>query len=134
MVDFATPGYETTLLADDAAKFRALFGDDTGVDVDHILNHLGTPEKLRRALNWYSAQSVEGALATPHTSVPTLHIWSDEDWALGRYGAEATQRYVTGPYQLATLAGVSHWVPEHAPHQAADLILTHLDRAPAEAF
>lgn len=126
MFDFATPGHESTLLADDAAKFRELFGVDTGVDVDHILNHVGTEPELRRALNWYSAQSVDRALATPHTPVPSLHVWSDDDWALGKYGATATERYVTGPYQFVTLPGVSHWIPEHAPQQTAELILAHL--------
>ena len=126
MSDFATPGYESTLLADDAAKFRSLLGVNTGVDIDHILSRVGTPAQLRRALNWYSAQSVERALATPHTRAPTLHIWSDHDWALGEYGAKATHRYVTGPYQLVTLPGISHWIPEHAPQQTAKLILAHL--------
>ena len=132
MIDFATPGYEKTLLANDAIKFRALFGVGTGVDIDHILSQVGTPDRLRLALNWYVAQSVERALATPHTPVPTLHIWSDDDWALGEYGARATLRYVTGPYQLVTLPGISHWIPEHAPQQTAELILKHLQvSAPA---
>lgn len=50
-----------------------------------------------------------------------LHVWSDADAALGEYGARATQRYVTGPYQFATLPGVGHWIPEDAPQQIADL-------------
>lgn len=134
MFDFATPGYESTLLADDAAKFRELLGIDTGVDVDHILSQVGTEPKLRRALNWYSAQSAERALATPHTPVPTLHVWSDEDWALGQFGATATRNYVTGPYKFVILPGISHWIPEHAPEQTAELILTHIhdhEAAPA---
>ena len=133
MFDFATPGYEHTLLADDAAKFRSLFGLNAGVDIDHILSRVGTPTQLRRVLNWYAAQSAERALSTPHTPVPTLHIWSDDDWALGEYGAKATHRYVTGPYQLVTLPGISHWIPEQAPQQTAELIVAHLQRPVAES-
>ena len=125
MLDFANQGYEHTLLADGAAKLRALFGTDAGVDIDHVVQHMGDPQDLRRALNWYTAQSFERAQATPRITVPTMHSWSDDDWALGEYGALATKRYVTGPYELVTLAGVSHWIPEHAPERTAELILRH---------
>ncbi len=126
MRDFTTPGFEDTLLADDAAKLRSLFDIGSGVDIDHVLSRLGSPARLRRALNWYAAQSAERALSTPHTPVPTLHIWSDDDWALGEYGARATHRFVTGPYRLVTLPGISHWIPEQAPQQTSELILAHL--------
>ena len=126
MRDFATPGFEHTLLADGAAKLRALFGHDAGVDVEHVLSRVGTAPVLRRALNWYSAQSLDRPATTPATDVPTLHVWSDQDIALGEYGARATERYVTGPYELVTLHGVSHWIPEHAPAQTAELILRHV--------
>jgi pimeloyl-ACP methyl ester carboxylesterase len=123
MRDFATPGYEHTLLADAAAKLRAVFGHGTGVDVEHVLRRVGTAPRLRRALNWYAAQSLDRPAATPATDVPTLHVWSDQDIALGAYGARATERYVTGPYEFVTLHGVSHWIPEQAPTQTADLII-----------
>ncbi|HXH79463.1 alpha/beta hydrolase [Nocardioides sp.] len=126
LADFATPGYERALLADDAAGLRSLFGDETAVDVDHVLSRLGTETQLRPALNWYAAQSARRALATPHSSVPTLHIWSDADPALGAYGARTTHRYVTGPYRLVTLRDVGHWIPEAAPQQTADLVSAHL--------
>jgi pimeloyl-ACP methyl ester carboxylesterase len=79
MRDFATSGYEHTLLADGAAKLRAVFGHDTGVDVDHVLSRVGTAPELRRALNWYAAQSLDRPATTPATPVPTMHIWSDQD-------------------------------------------------------
>jgi pimeloyl-ACP methyl ester carboxylesterase len=129
MRDFATPGYEDTLLADGAARLRAVFGRDTGVDVEHVLSRVGTAPVLRRALNWYAAQSADWSATTPATPVPTMHVWSDQDEALGEYGARATERYVTGPYELVTLHGVSHWIPEHAPVQTAELILRHTGRA-----
>jgi PhzF family phenazine biosynthesis protein len=127
--DFASAGYEATLLADDAARLRNLFGTQTGVDVEHIVSRLGSAQ-LRRALNWYAAQSLERAATTPHTPVPTLHIWSDDDWALGEYAARATERFVSGPYQLEVLSGISHWIPEHAPDQTARLVLRQLARFP----
>jgi pimeloyl-ACP methyl ester carboxylesterase len=128
--DFASSGFEHVLLADEASKLRSLFGVGTGVDVEHVLGRVGTAPELRRALNWYAAQSLERTVATPHTPVPTLHVWSDADWALGEYGARATHRYVSGPYELVTLDGVSHWIPEHAPQRTAELIAGHLSRFP----
>jgi pimeloyl-ACP methyl ester carboxylesterase len=133
MRDFRRPGFERILLAHDAAALRSVFGKDDGVDVGHILSRLGTPEALRRALNWYSAQSAERAAATPPTAVPTLHIWSDDDRYLGEYGTHATEQFVTGPYELHVLGGISHWVPEHAPTETAQLIVRHLRRFPSTA-
>ncbi len=49
MRDFARPGYEDVLLADDAAGLRSLFGAGSGVDVEHVLARIGTPTRLRRA-------------------------------------------------------------------------------------
>ena len=46
---------------------------------------------------------MQGAARTPFTQVPTLHIWSDADWALGEYGARATERFVSGPYRFEVL-------------------------------
>ena len=40
--------------------------------------------------------------------------------------AEATAKYVTGPYRFEVLQGVSHWVPEHAPDDLNRLLLEHL--------
>ncbi len=131
MRDFATPGHEEVLLADGAARLRALLGVANGVDVEHVLARMGTGPALRRGLNWYAAQSAERVRAIPQTPVPTLHVWSDGDQALGEYGARATHRYVSGPYELVVLPGVSHWIPEEVPQRTAELVLGHLDRFPA---
>lgn len=129
MRDFARPGYEDVLLADGAARLRSLFGAGDGaagaVDVEHVLARLGTAPRLRRALNWYSAQSADRVRAIPPTTVPTLHLWSDHDQALGEYGARATERYVRGPYELVVLRGVSHWIPEEAPGAVVENVLRH---------
>ena len=128
MRDFARPGYEDVLLADDAAGLRSLFGAGSGVDVEHVLARMGTPTRLRRALNWYSAQSADRVRAIPATPVPTLHLWSDRDQALGEYGARATERYVRAPYELVVLPGVSHWIPEQAPGAVVEHVLRHTNR------
>lgn len=78
---------------------------------------------LTGALNWYRAMP----LVSPRTmggrvAVPTTHVWSDRDVALDRKGAELTSRYVTAPFNLVVLPGVSHWVPEQQPETLAGII------------
>jgi pimeloyl-ACP methyl ester carboxylesterase len=130
MRDFGRPGYEHELLRDGAAGLRSLFGGVPAVDVEHVLERLGTPEVLRRCLDWYAAQTREDATGLGPVTAPTLHVWSDADVALGRTAAEATGRFVEGPYRFEVLEGVSHWVPEEAADRLAALVLEHLARHP----
>ncbi|MDQ1446738.1 MAG: hypothetical protein QOI20_3202 [Acidimicrobiaceae bacterium] len=58
-------------------------------------------------------------------------VWSDGDAALGRDGAEATASHVDGPYRLAVLEGVDHWIPEKAAERLSALSLEHLAAHPA---
>jgi pimeloyl-ACP methyl ester carboxylesterase len=130
MRDFAEPGYERELLANGAAGLLAVFGGVPEVDVDHVLERIGTPEVLRHCLDWYAAQRREDATGLGPVTAPTLHVWSDDDQALGRAGALATERYVEGPYRLEVLEGVTHWVPEQAADRLSALVLEHLAAHP----
>jgi pimeloyl-ACP methyl ester carboxylesterase len=85
------------------------------------------PGAITGALNWYRAIPFEaGAIreARP-VAVPTLYVWSTGDVALGRKAAELTGRFVSGPYRLEILEGVSHWIPEEAPDAVVRLVLEH---------
>ena len=126
MRDFATPGHEHELLRDDAAGLRGVFGGVPGVDVDHVIAQLGDPAVLRRCLDWYAGQTLEDATGIGPVTAPTLHVWSDEDRALGEAGARGTAQHVEGPYRLEVLHGVTHWVPEQAADRLAALIVEHL--------
>jgi len=79
------------------------------------------PGALTAALNWYRA--MPWTLRTPahRSSVPTTYIWGRRDNFLGRYAAEATADYVTGPYRFVELGG-GHWLPQTHPAQIAELI------------
>ncbi|MCW2756963.1 MAG: alpha/beta hydrolase [Nocardioidaceae bacterium] len=129
MRDFATPGHDVVLLADDGARFRSIFGAvPAAVDVDHMLTRAREPGALAAWLRWYAAQRREDIEDTPRVQVPTLHVWSDQDPALRRAGAEATADHVTGPYTFEVLEGVSHWIPEEASVRLAALLVEHLAR------
>ena len=65
--------------------------------------------------------------------VPTLHVWSTGDAALGRTATEATERFCDGPYRLEVLEGVPHWLPELAADRVAELVTAHVRTAPSSA-
>jgi pimeloyl-ACP methyl ester carboxylesterase len=88
------------------------------------------PGAMTAALNWYRALPYSMGRPVPPITVPTLYVWSDKDIALGRWAAERTARYVTGPYRFLELAGVSHWIPEEAPDVLADALMPHLAAHP----
>lgn len=84
---------------------------------------------LTPALNWYRA--IPFALSRPHTQqvrAPTLFVWSDGDRTVLRSAATRCARYVTGPYRLEVLRGVSHWIPDEAPDEVARLVVAHVER------
>jgi pimeloyl-ACP methyl ester carboxylesterase len=123
---------ERLMLEDGARRLRATYGDAIPQEsVDDYVRRFSEPGALTAALNWYRAMGREGtespARGRPRTepggvTVPTTYVWSTADQALGRAGAERCADHVTGPYTFAVLEGVSHWVPEEAPGQLAELI------------
>jgi pimeloyl-ACP methyl ester carboxylesterase len=58
--------------------------------------------------------------------VPTLHIWGENDMALGEDAAMRTRDFVKGPYQFVRLAGHAHWLPNEGEPDLQPLILAHL--------
>jgi pimeloyl-ACP methyl ester carboxylesterase len=86
------------------------------------------PDGLTGALNWYRAlpwsQREKGYAR--RSTVPTTYVWSEGDVALGRAGAEATERFVDAPYRFAVLPRLSHWIPDEAPDALAELILERI--------
>lgn len=127
MREFAAPGYDRVLLADDAAALRSVFGPTpAAVDVEDTVARAAEPGALAAWLRWYAAQRLEDVADTPDVEVPTLYVWSDEDRALRRAGAELTADHVSGPYRFEVLQGVSHWVPEEAADRLGGLLQEHL--------
>lgn len=71
---------------------------------------------LTPGINWYRGLLASNQWAMLRkVSVPTTFVWGSGDRLLGPKGAELTARFVSGPYRLDILPGVSHWVPEEAP-------------------
>ena len=128
---FASDSAAETFLANDAEGLRGIYAAWSGgglsdEDVQVYVDLLSEPGALQAALNWYGAMNLGtgGAAVTP-ISMPTMFVWSTEDTALGREGAELTEKYVEGPYRFEVIEGVSHWIPEEAADQLNALLREH---------
>lgn len=128
---FREEGSEHGMLADDAAVLKMIYLG-SGLTEEESAPHLAalrTPEALGAALNWYRASGGHLIADLQPVTVPMLHVWSTEDPALGREGAEATADFVDGPYRFEVFEGVDHWIPEHAPDRLNPLLLEHFATA-----
>jgi pimeloyl-ACP methyl ester carboxylesterase len=83
---------------------------------------------LRGGLAWYRALAFSPRRAT-RVSAPTTMLWSDGDRFIGRRGVEDCGNYVDGPYELAILEGVTHWMPTQTPDAVSRVILDRVRRA-----
>ncbi|MGH6657406.1 MAG: alpha/beta fold hydrolase [Actinocrinis sp.] len=124
---FRLPGKaEEVLLADGAARLRALFDPLSDEAAEPHVSALGTPDALTPALNWYRAMRTEDSLSLPEVGVPTTFVWSSADVAIGRAAAEHCAAHVAGPYRFVELDGISHWIPDQAPGALAEAVADRL--------
>ena len=115
------------LLADDAAGLRRFFVGARAVDVDRYARAaLADPGRLRAGVGWYRAMRAEDYQGVGPVAAPVLHVWSDEDPALGRLATDLTAQHVDGPYRLEVLTGRGHWLPEDAADDVTRLVREHL--------
>jgi len=79
---------------------------------------------LRGGLGYYRSivRAAPGHIGTK-VAVPTTYVWSDNDVALGRKGAEINHRWVTGPYELEIIEGATHWLLDERPAELATSII-----------
>ncbi|WP_229914347.1 alpha/beta fold hydrolase [Streptomyces capitiformicae] len=115
-------------LADDAARLRELLaGADNALAPEQQARYIDfhtRPGTFHASLNWYRAGTIlDGRSALGKVPVPTTFIWSEEDESVSTMAAESTGAFVSGPYRLVTLKGVSHWQPQEVPGLVAEEIL-----------
>lgn len=123
------PGVAANLRAADFAPFRTMFRNQRVPDTvaERYLATLREPGAIEAAIEWYraGAASFRNA-ANPPASMRTLYIWGDQDATVGRHAAEATARFVSGPYRFAQIAGGGHFLTDDHPQQVNALLLEHL--------
>ena len=134
MTMFRSAGSEQLFLANEAQLLKSILSQfsSSETDLDVYLSVLGTPDALRAALNWYRAaipsQGDPPPASPAMVSTPTLYVWSTEDCCFDRGTAEASEDFVTGPYQFEVLEGVSHWIAEEATDDLNELLVEHLEQ------
>ena len=121
----AAEGAEQVFLDNDAEGLRRALAEMDPATVEAHVRVLQSPGAMAAALNYYRAWDDSLDEIGP-IAVPTLFVWSTEDVAIARSGAEATGEWVTGPYRFVELDGLSHWLPEVVPDRIAALVLEQL--------
>ena len=122
---------ETALSQNDFAALRGLYKDThSQEEIEEYIALFSEEGALTAALNWYrGSEGIRpdrddggewGSVATP-----TLHIWGNQDMALGREATVATRGYMTGPYDLLEL-DCGHWIVQEAFDQVVEPIISHL--------
>ena len=101
------------------------------VVIDRALNEVLVGDTMTAALSWYRAMpfGLRAVARSGRVRVPTTHVWSDQDIALGEYGATLARHYVDADYRLEVLHGVSHWIPEEAPEVFARILIERIDQS-----
>lgn len=129
---FLEPDATQLLLANDARWLRERLAK-SGVPnaaIEQHLSVLGNGPAMEAALAWYRAR---GAIRAPlgAISVPVLYVWGDADDTVGRFAAEITGEFVSGPYQFEVLKGIGHFAAAQAPDRVDELLLAHITKFPA---
>jgi pimeloyl-ACP methyl ester carboxylesterase len=94
-------------------------------DTEPHITVLGQHAAMRAALNWYRAYDFT-TMGLPDITVPTLFVWSPEDMAIAREGAELTAHHVDAPYRFEVIDEIGHWIPELAAAEFSAMLLVHL--------
>lgn len=118
---------ELLMRKEDGFFYRRLLG--TGQTPERAARDLRDLHRLgavTNSLQWYRALPFAlPSLPLQKITVPTMQVWSDGDTAVGRKGHDMSRRHVAGPWNLHVLNGISHWIPEEAAGELAELLLDH---------
>jgi len=125
MAVFQIPAFPERALSKAGGRVESLLGMPSEGFERYRREYVGDGA-VRGGLNWYRSLPLTTPSDLPKVSVPTTLVWSDDDVACGEAQAKRTAKYVTGPYELVTLRGVSHWIPEEAPAEFAGAALKRI--------
>jgi len=125
---------EQWLMADDWANFRAWSGhpDAAGVIEQFVAAGDGDPTgPLSAALNWYRGNITPDAwvnppIELPAIQVPTMGMWSSDDFALCEEQMRDSAQHVAGEWRYERVEGAGHWLQLEAPEQVSELLVDFL--------
>lgn len=124
---------EEVLMRDNWAVFRAMSGHP---DIDAVILDLERDKSLTTGLNWYRANMPPGSSPEadqPPTVpdlgpvlVPTMGIWSSNDFALGEKQMIESSSFVKGSWRYERVEEAGHWLQLDRPETVNDLLLDFL--------
>jgi pimeloyl-ACP methyl ester carboxylesterase len=119
---------EQWLSANDWANFRTW---SRHPDADGVIAELEADGSLTPGLNWYRANVhpralVEPPPALPPVTVPTLGVWSTDDFALTETQMTGSSTFVEADWQYHRIEGSGHWMQLEAADEVNRLLLDYL--------
>ena len=95
----------------------------TDADIDYFRAAFRNPYSITAAINYYRAALRSTFIARPGTndwasrkiSAPTLLIWGEQDFALGKELTYEMQGLFTGPFEIKYIPDSGHWVQQEKP-------------------
>ncbi len=92
-------------------------------DLDYFRAAFRNPYSLTAAINYYRANLRSGFMARPGAnnwidrkiSAPTLLIWGEQDFALGKELTYGMEKLFTGPFEIKYIPDSGHWVQQEKP-------------------
>lgn len=133
MLAFQVPWFPEKLLGSQGGRRLAagLVGDGLSRDASEETARLAADPLTRRTMvNWYRGLPFAQRGGGGPITMPTTFIWSDHDRYLGRWGAEHTADFVSGPYRFVEVTGGTHWLPDTHPEVIADAVVAQATEFP----
>lgn len=97
-------------------------------DLEHAIAEISRPGRLTAGLNWYRANLIRILFGRhPRCPVPTLGVWSTEDFALAEDQMTGSRGFVDGRWRYHRFEGLGHWLPLEAPDRLVTLILEFIE-------
>ncbi len=125
--------YEALL---DALRHRTIQKDVfSESDLDYFRAAFRNPYSLTAAINYYRANFRAAFMAAPGSnpwidrkiSAPTLLIWGEQDFTLGKELTYGMEGLFTGPFEIKYIADSGHWVQNEKPELVNRYVRDFLD-------
>ncbi len=95
----------------------------TDADLRYFHDAFRNPYSITAAINYYRANFRENLRARPGAqawlerkiAAPTLVIWGEQDFALGKELTYKMEGLFTGPFEIKYIADSNHWVQQERP-------------------
>jgi epoxide hydrolase 4 len=111
----------------DALRRSARRGTFSEEDLEVYAHAFAAPGAATAAINYYRAAFRDGARGrAPRIGAPTLLIWGEDDFALGKELTFGMEPLFAGELRVEYLPQTGHWVMEERPNEVNRLLLDFL--------